>query len=112
MKVAGRVPLWCVVPAWAREKHYVPLKKIADRHSVDLHYLMAIWGGETAMTQAHAFRVTEDRNVGVVRDEDQLATFLYLADAVHDRLEDEPVVKVVFRLVDDQRILAVEQEDR
>ena len=38
--------------------HEALLKKIADRHSVDLHYLMAIWGIETAYgTSAGSFDV-------------------------------------------------------
>ena len=60
----------------------------------------------------HAFRVSQRRNVGIVRDEDHLPASFDLANAVDDRLEDEAVVEIVLRLIDEQRVVAVEQQDR
>ena len=57
----------------------------------------------------HTLGIAQDGHVRVVRDEDQLAPALDLADAVDDRSVDEAVIEIVLGLVDQQRVLAVQQ---
>ena len=52
------------------------------------------------------------RDVGVVRNEDHLALFLEALYRIDHGFIDEMVVEVVFRLVDDQRILGSRQQQR
>ena len=55
-------------------------------------------------------RVAEDRDVGVMRGEDELPSPLLLSHFRHYAFGDEPVVEVVFGLVDDERRLGLKQQ--
>lgn len=59
----------------------------------------------------HAFGFAQDGNVGIVSDEDHLATPFDSAQGTHDCVVDERVVKVVFGLVNQQGALALSQQD-
>jgi hypothetical protein len=61
------------------------------------------------------FGVAEDRNVGFVRRDEELALLLGVAQATDDTFVDEAVIQVVLGLVEDQWAVALqqrEQEDR
>jgi hypothetical protein len=56
--------------------------------------------------------LAEHRDVRVVRDEDVLPRGFHAVQVRDDRLEDEPVIEIVLGLVDEQRVLTFEQQDR
>lgn len=58
------------------------------------------------------FSVPEDWNVWVVGDKNQLASVLHFFDSGYDALVNILIVEVVFGLVNQERIGAVEHEDR
>jgi len=51
------------------------------------------------------FSIRKDRNIGVMGDEDHLPFSLQPLNRVYDRLIDEMIVQVVFRLVNDQWVV-------
>ena len=57
-------------------------------------------------------RVAEDRDIGVVRREDELPAALFLPHDRHHALRDEAVVEIVFGLIDDQRRFRFKQHEQ
>ena len=57
------------------------------------------------------FGVAQDRDIGVVRREDELAAAFFLPHDWHHALCDETVVEIVFRLIDDKRRFRFEQQE-
>ena len=58
----------------------------------------------------HLFRIAEHGDVRIVRDKDQLTSGLHILHALHDNIVDEFVVKVILRLVNKKRSLAVQEQ--
>ena len=59
----------------------------------------------------HAASISKHRDVRIVRDEHKLPRLSCLQDLADHGLEDEAVVEVVLRLVNEQWIDAIEQQD-
>jgi len=53
--------------------------------------------------------ITEDSNIGIVRDDKDLSTFLDVPEGSHNTRKYECVVEIVLRLVDNQRLVRLGQ---
>ena len=58
------------------------------------------------------FGIAEDRDIGVVRREDELTAALFLPHNRHHALRDEAVVEIIFRLIDYKRRFRFKQQEQ
>ena len=59
----------------------------------------------------HALCLAKNRNVWIVRDEDHLTAAPYRSEGLDDRVVHEGVVKIVFRLIDQEGAFALGQQN-
>ena len=68
-------------------------------------------GGVTTVGREHehALCLAKNRNVWIVRDEDHLTAAPYRSESLDDRVVHEGVIKIVFRLIDQEGAFALSE---
>ena len=107
-------PLKCLTPALQDVLHGAvsPMEGlIIDRTSRNNRRVDPV-PVDPSVKDNYLLSIHKDRNVRVVRRNDELTLFFRRAQSLDDVVVDEPVVEIVFRLVEYQRSIALQQREQ